>query len=105
MRISDILFEKQQGMKSSVLLLIEARIDDAKKKYPNISKDLDFFGELPQKYIMWIASRLNELEKSYSFGDLTKFKSIIGLFDDRVNSNQITGANKDINKYRSFDEV
>lgn len=109
MRISDILFENfvyKKGMKNCVLFfLTEARIDDAKKKYPNISHDLDFFKEIPQKYIMWIASKLDVYKKTHTFTDLTKFKSIILSFDERVNANQITGSNKDINKYKSFDEL
>lgn len=57
-----VFIKKTQGTKGigpKLTLLLEARIDDVKSKYPEMANYIDMFsGQEYQKYIFWIAKQL-----------------------------------------------
>jgi len=81
--------------------LIEGRIQDVQKKYPNVNIDLLAKGDpsSSNKYIEWMAKQLN----SDNNLDLEEVITAIQLFDKI--SNRIQSNKKDINNYKSFEEL
>ena len=66
----------------------EGRMEDAKRKYPYSAQYLDFFKDVPNKYILWIAQQIQK--DQYQESDLKEFKDTVMKFDALVNSNKIT---------------
>lgn len=90
-------FVKPKGMlalRESLNRLNEAAIDDMKRKFPNVADRIDFFRDVPPKYIQWIAKSLASTSGPESDEDL---KDAIMKFDMLVRKNKT--STKDINAY------
>ena len=117
-----------------IALLAEGRIDDAKKKYPQISRFVDYLARQDpsknNKYLMWSAKQLNtHLEKTAkenpskveTYKDDRRFKEegLQGIFYSELLNYQIKLSevieefhknsqrlkNKDINSYKTLADV
>ena len=86
-----------------VLLLQEAKIDDVKARYPALAELIDAnFSSLQPKYLEWSAKILSQdpaQETAEGIGEL------VSSFDELVSRNQIQGSQRDINSFKSLDDL
>ena len=86
-----------------ILLLQEAKIDDVKAKYPSLASLIDTnFSALQPKYLEWSAKMLSQdpvQDVAETIGEL------ISNFDELLNKNQIQGSQRDINAFKSVDDL
>lgn len=106
--------KKTQGTKGigpRLTLLLEARIDDVKSKYPEMANYIDMFsGQEYQKYIFWIAKQLKIKYDLYSsqqpqaiLNTVEIIKKSILAFDKGIKLGWIT--NSDIESYKKLEDL
>jgi len=86
-----------------VLLLQEAKIDDVKVKYPALASLIDAnFSGLQPKYLEWSAKILSQ-DSSQEIAEA--IAELISNFDELLSKNQIQGSQRDINSFKSLDDL
>jgi hypothetical protein len=83
------------------LLFKESIVYDIKQKYPSIKNYIDTeFDSMPSKYLPWAAKQLIKSPDPFTAKEISY---LINAFNQLVNQNRI--PNKDINAYKSTDDL
>ena len=86
-----------------VLFLQEAKIDDVKAKYPALVSLISVnFSGLQPKYLEWSAKILSQDPVQETAEEI---RDLIQTFDELVSRNQIKGSQRDINSFKSLEDL